>query len=78
MLVLVGMDILNILVLFRCRYILGEHGDSSVPVWSQTFFGGLRLADRLPELLDAGKDTESQDPLVRSLLSIPAEVRSVT
>ena len=58
-------------------YILGEHGDTSVPVWSQTFFGGLRLVDRLPELNDADVAAKSEDPLVRSLVSIPEEVTCI-
>lgn len=64
-------------------YILGEHGDTSVPVWSQAFFGGLRLADRLPGLLasppppDGAAQAEREgddDPLVASLRGIPEEV----
>lgn len=54
-------------------YILGEHGDSSVPIWSQVTFGGLRLADTLSGLLEAHAEPPD-DPLVRSLLTIPAEV----
>lgn len=31
-------------------YVLGEHGDSQVPIWSQASFGGVRVAPRLDAL----------------------------
>ena len=38
-----------------CRYIIGEHGDSSVPVWSSVNIAGTRLRDMCPT---AGEEPE--------------------
>ena len=39
-------------------YILGEHGDSSVPIWSELNVGGVRLKSLTPDLGEE-KDTEN-------------------
>ncbi|KAL5106156.1 L-lactate dehydrogenase A chain [Taenia crassiceps] len=35
-------------------YVVGEHGDSSVPVWSKVTVGGVKLSDAYPKLGQAG------------------------
>nr|ADV35656.1 lactate dehydrogenase A [Taenia solium] len=35
-------------------YVVGEHGDSSVPVWSKVTVGGVKLVDAYPKIGQAG------------------------
>ena len=43
-------------------YIIGEHGDSSVPVWSGVSIAGTRLKDLTPTAGDSSeRDSENWD-----------------
>ena len=43
-----------------CSYIIGEHGDSSVPVWSSVNIAGTRLRDMCPTAGE-GPERDSED-----------------
>jgi len=42
----------------RCSYIVGEHGDSSVPIWSNVNIAGSKLKDIFPMAGEAPHDYE--------------------
>ncbi|ESN90436.1 hypothetical protein HELRODRAFT_166102 [Helobdella robusta] len=56
-------------------YIIGEHGDSSVPVWSSVNVAGTRLKDLTPTIGEnPERDPENWDQVHKTVVGVPHEI----
>jgi L-lactate dehydrogenase len=61
-----------------CSYIIGEHGDSSVPIWSSVNIAGTRLRDLCPTAGESpDKDPENWDQVHKDVINAANEIISL-
>ena len=58
----------------RFSYIIGEHGDSSVPIWSNVNIAGTKLKDLLPAAGDNPYDYENWSQLHQEVVNAAYEI----